>query len=85
MRKNPLGFLTRAIQKGGKRKASLMILLSAAIIVGGVFIYKNVFAVNPVAPATGGTNVSLDTSSAASGGGSFTTLGPLVLTETVRQ
>jgi len=54
-------------------RAPLVVLLSIAIITGGVFIYKNVFAVSPVMPATGGTNVSIDTTS-NEGSGAWTTM-----------
>ena len=54
-------------------KLSLFSALILAIAVGGVFIYTTVFAINPVTPATGGTDISIDTTSDG-GSGAWTTM-----------
>ena len=62
-------------------RAPLVVLLSLAIITGGVFIYNSITAVGSIVPAPGGTNISLDTSSAPGGSGAYASLGGISIPE----
>ena len=87
MQKNIKSILSFLKKGKSKRKASLLSLLALATITSGVFIYSTVFA-NPevsVLKAAKGTNISLDTSSEAAGGGNFTELDPIQITEGIRK
>ena len=80
MVKNIRGLITHALQ-GGRMRTPLVVLLSLAIITGGVFIYNSITAVGAIVPASGGTNVSLDTTSAPGGSGAYTSLGGISIPE----
>ena len=60
-------------------QTSLLVIIFVAF--GLCFFSKAAKADATVTPATGGINISLDVSSQATGGGSFTTLGPITIAE----
>ena len=61
-------------------KRTLLGLSLALVMVGGAFVY-NAMAVGSVTPATGGTNISIDTTSASGGSGAWASLSGLTIVE----
>ena len=61
-------------------KRTLLGLSLAIVMTAGVFVYK-AMAVIPVTPATGGTNISIDTTSFAGGAHTGTALGNIIIQE----
>jgi len=65
------------------KKTNISLLLLAVLFaISASFSYGNyVFAAATVAPASGGSSISLDNSSAAQGGGSYNTINPITINE----
>jgi len=60
------------------KKKTIVFSLSAAVLLCGFFVY-NAYAGATIIPASGGTNISIDTTSAPEGSGTFKTLsGPTI-------
>jgi len=86
MQKNTKRIWSSLLKRGkSKKKTSLLSLLALATITSGVFIYTVVFAVPAITTASGGTGISIDTTSASTGSGTYTTLGPIIITEPTRK
>ena len=73
-----LSSLRRKVSGGGLKWSSFLIL-SAVLITSGFFIY-NVLAAATITPATGGENISIDTTTGG-GSGAYTNLGGPIIQE----
>lgn len=64
-------------------RASSFAFIAAALVVSGFFAPQSAFAAATVTPASGGTNISIDTTSADGGSNEFTELSGPGITEQV--